>query len=90
MAYFVRIINAPEIAFPVLTSLSVQTKNTSRKDAVPRGDARNLLVEPDPFLQAFHDSRIKPPSVPGASTAEEEFLPLLPTASEIEHALMVQ
>lgn len=49
-----------------------------------------ILAEPDPFLQAFLDSHMMPPSVPGASTAKEEFLPLLRAASEIEHALMVQ
>ena len=48
------------------------------------------LDETDPFLKAFLDSGMSPPSVPGATTAEEELIPFLRAAAEIEHALMVQ
>lgn len=47
-------------------------------------------VQEDPFLKAFRNSGMEPPTVPGATTAAEEFIPLLRAAAEIEHALMVQ
>jgi hypothetical protein len=47
-------------------------------------------IQEDPFLKAFRDSGMEPPTVPGATTAAEEFIPLLRAAAEIEQALMVQ
>jgi Ferritin-like len=49
-----------------------------------------MFEETDPFLRAYLDEGLSPPSIPGAATPREEFIGLLQAAAEIEHALMVQ